>query len=61
MRTIEISDEDYRRLEFLGTDKWMRTKGEKPLLVEKVLHRCIEQEFKTACPPVYRAIQERGD
>lgn len=61
VKTVEISDDDYKTLEWLGSDKWMAFKGQPPLPVEKVLHRIIEKEYDRADPPRYRAIQERGD
>lgn len=61
MKTIEISDRDYRLLEWLGSDQWMSIKGQPPCPVDKVLHRIIEKEYETANPTPYRAIQERGD
>jgi hypothetical protein len=61
MHRIEVSDSDYRLLEYLGSDKWMSIKGEPPCPVEEVLHRIIESEYDRANPPRYRNIQERGD
>ena len=61
MKTVEVSDEDYKILEWLGTDKWMQIKGEKPRSIEYVLHRIIETEYDRANPPRYRYLQERGD
>ncbi len=61
MKTVNISDEDYKTLEWLGSDAWMSVKGEKPLPVEKVLHRIIEKEYDRANPPRYRSIQGRED
>lgn len=61
MKRIEISDADYKSLEWLGSDKWMVCTGEKPLPVEKVIHRVIEKELAVACPPRYRSIQGRED
>lgn len=53
MKAIEISDEDYRILEWLGSDKWMTVKGEKPLPVKKVLHEVIQKEYNKANPKKY--------
>lgn len=61
MKTVEISNSDYKLLEWLGSDKWMSCKGEKPKSVEYVLHSLIESEYRKANPPQYRSIQERGD
>lgn len=61
MKTVKISDEDYKILEWLGSDKWMSIKGQPPCPVNKVLHRIIESEYYNANPPTYRPIQERGD
>jgi hypothetical protein len=61
VKTVEISDEDYRKLEWLGSDKWMSVKGDKPLPVQRVLRRCIEKEWDTANPPRYQSTVGRGD
>lgn len=59
MKIVKVSDSDYELLEWLGSDKWMTVKGEKPLSVAKVLHEIIEKEYKDANPPEYRSIEER--
>lgn len=61
MKRVEISDDDYSILEWLGGDNWMVCEGDKPVPVKKVLHQLINQEYKTANPTEYDNIQKRED
>lgn len=53
MKTIQVSNRNYKLLKYLGSDKWMSVKGEKPLSPEKVIHEIIEKEYEDAKPDRY--------
>jgi hypothetical protein len=54
MKRLEINDEDYSRLESLGTD-WYVVKGTTPMAPEKIVHRLIEDKWESAHPREYRS------
>jgi hypothetical protein len=56
-KTMKVSNQDYRRLEWLGSDHWMAIKGEPPRPVSEVLHRIIEGEYEKANPTRYGAYE----
>jgi hypothetical protein len=48
MKTIEVTDEEYKTLEVLGSDAWMGETGEIPKTPEQVVSRLIEKERQEA-------------
>lgn len=50
MKIIRISAADYRRLQKLGSDKWMADQGEQ-IEPKKVIHDLIDSEYRKAFPP----------
>ena len=61
MKTVEVSDSDYARLELFASDKWMSCKGEPPKSIQYVLQRIIDNEYDRFSPPRYRSWYQRED